>query len=321
MINKLLITNNVPSDTFSLHASKKIPINFFKENGWETIFFDDDWNKNLEKYDIIVVWSIQQHDIQRNLKTNCIKKLIELQNDPKYKYKILDYLEDVHHLKNFYKLEYSFYTTNFSKESKNYIILRYETCLNKYFSKCNCYLLPYSIESSVIPSFNETPINKILLTGYIDNNAYPIRQLVFNLRNKYKIDVLNHPGYRKIQHNFVGEEYFKKLNKYLISVATCGFPKYNYSVGKYFEIPASGALLLAFTDPIIKELEKYGFKDMENMVSFNKKNLEEKIKYVLNPENIDEINKIRLNGYNLILNKHTHNQRFDVEFNDFIGNL
>ena len=317
MINKLFITNNVHKNIFAQMSLTKYPVNYFKENGWITKYFTDvTWFKNLEDYDVILIWSIQQVNKQRQLKKRCLLKLLKLQCN--YKYKILDYLEDLHNINNFYDLNEKFYKEYFANGSKNYIILRNQTSINKYFPKCNCYTLPFSVDSNIIPLFNNDPKNKILLTGNI-NKSYLMRKRIHDLKDVHPIDVLDHPGYRTLKHLCIGKQYYNKINQYIASVATCGFPKYNYIVAKYFEIPATGALLFAFVDPIIDDLEQYGFKDMVNMLTFNDIDIEQKIQYILDPNNKEEIDKIRLAGYNLILERHTHDIRFKIEFDEFIN--
>jgi hypothetical protein len=320
MLTKLFITCDHSKDTFaSLSAAEKYSKIYFSENGWTIKYFVNDWDYNIEKYNIILLWSLQQSNEQRHYKKEYLLKLLEMQH--KNKYIILDYIEDIHHIDNFYKLNYEFYSKYFSTTSKNYIIGRYHTPLLEKFPDCNIYTIPYSINHTLIPQFNKTPINKILLSGYIHHTVYPLRYKIFNLMDTYPIDILQHPGYRNLTHKIVNTMYYNKLNEYIASVATCASVDYNYIVAKYFEIPASGALLFAYIDPIIDDLTTYGFKDMVNMVAFNNDNLEYKIEYILDPNNREEIDKIRLNGYNLILEKHTHHTRFNIEFDAFIENL
>jgi hypothetical protein len=274
-------------------------------------------DENLETYDIILLWSIQQIDNERCLKTSCLLTLLNLQT--KYKYIILDYIEDVHNLQSFYGIHYDIYLKNFSNKTKNYILVRNQNSINENFPDCNYYTIPFSVEETHIPSFNQKPLTQLLLTGCTNKNYYPLRSKITLLNDTYPICILPHPGYRIINHNCTGKLYFDEINKYIASVSTCSI--LNYIVAKYFEIPASGALLFAYVEPVIDDLTKYGFKDMVNMIVFNNDNLIQKIEYILDPINKDEIDKIRLNGYNLILKKHTHNTRFYIEFNNFIDKL
>lgn len=316
MANKLFITTSVPKHSFAEMCHTKYSNEYFKRNGWETKYLTDDWMDKLENYDIILMWAIQEDS--RNhclLKKNCLIKLVNMQS--KHKYIILDYVEDMHNLKPFYNLECEFYEKHFNKKTKNHILVRYENAVERYFPNCNTYTIPYSINASFIPSFKEKPINKLLLTGSTNPAVYPMRCKILELCKTHPIVVLKHPGYSLVEHRIIGRMYLIKLNECIASVATCASKNYNYIIAKFFEVPASGALLFAYADPVMKYLEKYGFKDMVNMVTFNGDNLTQKIEYILDPLNREEIDKIRLNGYNLIKEKHTHDVRFDVEFTQF----
>lgn len=339
MANKLFITNTVIQNSFAEVSSKKYSLDYFRANRWDIKYFTDyNWTKNpedlekydtenlneFEKYDIILIWSVQEDFLNHGrIKKDCLLMLISLQeqNKNKYKYRILDYIEDLHNLKLFYDLDYEFYRQHFDKASKNYIIVRYENAANIHFPNCNTYTIPYSIDQSTIPSFNQNPINELLLTGCTDGRYYPLRHTLSTLKDKYPISILEHPGYRSLSHAYTGKAYLNKINEYIASVSTCGSMNYNYIIAKYFEIPASGALLFAYADPIEQYLKKYGFEDNVNMITFDSNNLTEKIQYVLDPANRDDIDRIRLNGYNLILEKHTHFIRFNIELDKFINDL
>lgn len=319
MANKLFITNTTIDQSFAETCRSKYSEAYFNENGWETKYFTDDWYTNLEKYDVILIWSLQQSGPSRHLKKECLLKLITAQD--KHKYKILDYIEDVHNLNDFYNLSYEFYEQHFSNKSKNYIVVRYENTIDRYFPNCNCFILPYSIDHTFIPPFNQNPINELLLSGFIEKPHYPMRYKILELTNTFPIYVLNHPSYGILQHNYVGKLYLEKINEYITAATCCASQKYNYVLAKYFEIPATGSLLFAYVDPVRDCLKKYGFEDMVNMISFNEVDLVDKITYILDPANREIIDKIRLNGYNLIMERHTHNTRFNIEFDKFINEL
>jgi hypothetical protein len=59
---------------------------------------------------------------------------------------------------------------------------------------------------------------------------------------------------------------------------------------------------------------------MENCVFCNKDNLKEKIKYILDPINRQEIDRIRINGKLFIINKHSVDHRAKY-INDIIYDL
>ena len=74
------------------------------------------------------------------------------------------------------------------------------------------------------------------------------------------------------------------------------------------------------TDQFKKDIEEFGFIDGINYISTVKENMEDKIKYVLNHENRPEIDRIRLNGYNLVLQKHLVKHRAKL-IEDTVNNL
>ena len=91
-----------------------------------------------------------------------------------------------------------------------------------------------------------------------------------------------------------------RINKYRIGFTCYSNSKLPYIVSKFFEIPGSGALLLAFVVDIEKELQELGFIDMENYISINKKNFKEKLEWLFDEKNNDEIGKVQ--GERKILN-------------------
>ena len=123
MSNKLFITNRVPNDIFAKQATLKYSLQYFKKNNWKIKYFDQTWNTDLDKYDIILIWSVQQCYTQWDLKKKCLKTLID--NQQKYKYRILDYIEDLHRIKQHHGVKYDYHKKHFKIGSNNYILSRY----------------------------------------------------------------------------------------------------------------------------------------------------------------------------------------------------
>jgi hypothetical protein len=315
----LFITNKVDKNTFAYQSSFKYS-DYFKENGWDIAYIEDNLNSiNFSTYSYVILWTIQESST-RHMKKYILFRLIALQAE--YNFNLLDYVEDAHQLEHFFDLDTQFYKKNFKEGTKKYIIVRYNSVVEKYFLGCNCYILHFSVDHGITPRFNTNPVKRILLTGDLARNAYPLRVRISELQNRFPIDVLPHPGYYgAIKHTCVGKSYINKLSEYLISVSTCASSDYNYMVAKYFEIPASGALLFAYSKPIAQEMEQLGFRDMVNYISFDADNLIERLEYVLDPDNLDEVNMIRRNGYDLVASNHTHQTRFFKEFHKFLQSL
>jgi hypothetical protein len=192
------------------------------------------------------------------------------------------------------------------------IFMTYGYCYRKFFPDIlsnKIVWLPHCVISNIKIDFNNSPINKILLSGLVEKRVYPMRQALFDLRGKYPIDVLQHPSYNYNKHEFIGSKFYQYLNKYLCCFTCCSNIETPYIVQKFFEICYSGALLLAYDKYVKQELEKLGFIDGVNYISCNELNIDERIQYVLNPKNLETVNNIRLNGYNLVRINHTSRER------------
>jgi hypothetical protein len=79
-------------------------------------------------------------------------------------------------------------------------------------------------------------------------------------------------------------------------------------VAKYFEIPATGALLLA-DDAVSGPLRELGFVEYKHYLPVSQENLEERIQYVLDESNHEELDEIRRNGQQLVWERHKTTDR------------
>ena len=126
---------------------------------------------------------------------------------------------------------------------------------------------------------------------------------------------MRHPGYKNfdgIEKDFkIGRSYAKILNEHLCCFADCSI--YGYIVSKYFEIPATGALLLAENPnkdhKEFDNLESLGFIDNVNYISCTKDNIQDKINWILDPLNKCKIDEIRKNGMEMVRNNHSIKKR------------
>jgi hypothetical protein len=74
-------------------------------------------------------------------------------------------------------------------------------------------------------------------------------------------------------------------------------------LAKYFEIPATGALLVG-DDAVGGPLRQLGFVANEHYVAVSAANLEEKIRFVLDEQNHEELDQIRKRGQELVWDRH-----------------
>jgi len=193
-----------------------------------------------------------------------------------------------------------------------------ENMYNNINNKCS-YWIPYSAVNDFYQdiNINITPKNKILISG-IQNEYYPFRKKMYTISQeecyKNKFDTLSHPSYNNYNHNVINKNYYSKLNEYI-----CCFTdalEYNYLLLKIFEITSVGSLLLV-VDSISSELNKLGFNDGIHCIMCNENNIYEKIDWILNLNNINEVNSIRKRGMELTRNIHNTKQRAQ-DFNKLI---
>ena len=199
------------------------------------------------------------------------------------------------------------------------IFSTYAYIFNKFYTATDIgnipvYFFPHSARYT--SEFNNDPTIKILVSGRLNENIYPFRQMMYKMSKTNKlIDYLPvNFGYRIKEDNplyIYGQRYVNHLNKYLVCFTCEANENRPYILRKNFEIAASGALLLAGNPISKKYLEELGFIDNEHYISVTTDNIDEKIKYVLDANNRLIIDRIRKNGYELVKSKHLYTHRGD----------
>ena len=171
--------------------------------------------------------------------------------------------------------------------------------------------VPHSASPDFMLPYNQNPENFILLSGAVDR-YYPLRQQMRALysQDSYSIVYQGHPGYFTgydyENDQAVGSGYAKTINRYRAAFTDCLI--YRYVVAKYFEIPAAGALLFA-EDAVSGPLRKLGFIENTHYFTVSKENLEERIEYILDESNHEELDEIRRAGQALVWEKHKTSDR------------
>jgi hypothetical protein len=166
--------------------------------------------------------------------------------------------------------------------------------------------IPHSASPDFVVPFNETPENAILLSGAV-GPLYPLRLRMKELQQdgRYAIVRHPHPGYGEAydyeKDTRIGVGYARTIHRF-----KAGFTDaltFRYVVAKHFEIPATGALLVADAG-VSEPLRQLGFIENVHYVPALLEDLEEKIQYVLDDENSAEIDAIRRRGQQLVLSRH-----------------
>lgn len=133
-------------------------------------------------------------------------------------------------------------------------------------------------------------IYDILIYGSIDRNIYPLRHKLYKIllkyNNKFRIKILEHPGYNSKHKGLVGRELSKLINQSWITVCTSSINQ--ILLKKYLETGLSNSLILG-NYPQLKI-----FNISENIINCDLNESEETI--------LEKIN-LHLNNKNIIKNK------------------
>jgi len=190
-------------------------------------------------------------------------------------------------------------------------------CVNK---GADLIWVPHSASADFVLPLNENPERAVFLSGAMTIH-YPLRRQLKALyeENSLPIVFIDHPGYHcGFDHESderVGKGYAKKIARYLAAM-TDGLI-YGYLVAKFFEIPATGALLLG-EEKMKDALEVLGFRDGVHYLSVGPENLKPRIEEALNPGNRKGIDEIRRQGQKLVLGRHLSGHRAK-QINDVFG--
>lgn len=215
----------------------------------------------------------------------------------KYKHnvKMYWYIDDIH---NNTKTRANFF------DYFDLVLNSYAYCFNMFYkSHIKTYWFPHYVNENLLKeiTYNETPIQKIFLSGQVTESVYPARyKALLIAKDNKNIQCIGHPGYNdRNKHKYCGSKYYSLINTYLAAFTCCAKKERPYVVSKFFEIIASGALLIAYDEYVKQELNQLGFINKVNYISCTLENMQEVFDYVLEPCNQNEINTIRRNGFEL----------------------
>jgi hypothetical protein len=170
---------------------------------------------------------------------------------------------------------------------------------------------PHSASPDFLLTFNDLAENAVFLSGAI-GHAYPLRRLMRGLSESGRHRIVHHPhpgyhcGYDHGRDPAVGPGYARAIHRYRTAFTDALI--YGYVVAKFFEIPATGALLLA--DAAVREpLRRLGFVEGEHYVSAPAEDLEDRVREVLDGSNHPRLDAMRRRAQALVRDRHTTSDR------------
>ncbi len=161
-----------------------------------------------------------------------------------------------------------------------------------------CFSLPHFAQSCFF-KFTESPKPRVIVSG--------ARHEPRGLRT----EALKHAAVDELAHGqYFQESYANVVSGYLAALVVTHNASRRYLVAKFFEVAATGSLLLA-DDRVRGELEVLGFRDRVHCLFCNAKNVRVKIDYVLDPQNRSVVDAIRRLGQSLVRKNHSLVNRLD----------
>lgn len=200
------------------------------------------------------------------------------------------------------------------EKSIDIIFHRYNSSFHEYHPNAHknhkCVWLPFAVD----PDFFKPLKNKkyqVMHTGSTGKEAYPFRNKIIEaLKDKDYFTWIKRPkevkNIKDKQWPY-GKDYAKILGSSLIHPTGCS--KYKVATCKYFEIAASGCLLMT---NYFDDLDKLGFEHGETCLIINKFNMVKAIEVVKHSEFF--LNYIPNNARQLIIDRHT----LDIRANEFL---
>lgn len=171
--------------------------------------------------------------------------------------------------------------------------------------------VPHAAGPQFFLPFNEDPEPTVFLSGAMTRH-YPLRHQVKELADRGAAPVVYHPhpgyhrGFDHVSDPNVGQGYAKKIHQHLAAFTDALI--YRYTVAKFFEIPATGALLLGDRS-VSDALRSLGFEEEAHYLPVSSEDVEEKIAWALDPVNRPRVDEIRRRGQTLVLERHTTSHR------------
>jgi hypothetical protein len=179
---------------------------------------------------------------------------------------------------------------------------------------CKFITLPWAIDPSIYKDLNMARTYDFACMGALSKEKYPFRNNVRDwMLNQSQLKIYKKSrskGLNRSDHD--GTAFNFSLNNCRSAFTCCS--SMNYTLMKYFEIPATGALLFAEKTILYEQL---GFEDGIHYVAVNSDNYKEKINTYLSKNYEDVVYKITDNAKFFLNTHHTWNSRIDEFLKNF----
>jgi len=233
--------------------------------------------------------------------------------------KIIIWTDDIHWFN-----EDTYNNNYFTYNNADLILSHYNNYKDFYQLNINHKVYQFYHSCSTIFSrdnINLESIDEVYMYGAMNEHYKYRNEFYNNIKQSFpnKINYRPHPGYQGDQ-SHITKITSDELYKYSYGFTAAIYPIFDvleetdskyYLVGKFFEIPGSGALLLCNHYGVQSEMELLGFKDKINYIHINNDNFIEIMNYLFDQTNKEEILKIRYNGHQLVKNNHQIKNRID----------
>lgn len=201
--------------------------------------------------------------------------------------------------------------------SRERAFLNCSTILATYAYRMDCFFpkvvqtrrviwMPHSASPDFVFEANPAPCNAVFLSGSL-HDCYPLRRQLNALSEEGMAGIVRqpHPGYR-IQFQYgsddrVGRAFGRRIWEHRSAFTDCS--TFQYTIAKHFEIPATGALLVAEAT-IEVPLRELGFLPGIHYFPVGATDLEERVRYLLDQNNHAELDRIRTTGQILVRSRH-----------------
>jgi glycosyl transferase family 1 len=190
------------------------------------------------------------------------------------------------------------------------VLSTYAPRLGEYFPRVDpsrVTWVPHAAGPDFLLPVAEAPSPVVFVSGAMAD-VYPLRLAMreLALRRPELARFHEHPGYHD-QYDYerddrVGRGYAEAMGACLAAFTDA--LQFGYIVAKHFEIPATGALLIA-DRAVAPQLEILGFVDRVHYIGATAEDLESIVEYVLDRRNAAEINAVRRRGHALVHDRHT----------------